>query len=133
MPDTHDLARGRLSADELDQPWLGDPSPSRKHDSGPYPGLYLFDATAYESLMVGWMPIFRCKSPYPGCPASKTAARFGNSKEPHPEFDSVFLGFSRDVRANTLLGPERSLSVPRSSVLRSSVPRLCLARPTDRC
>ena len=76
--------------------------------------------------MVGWMPIFRCKSPYPGCPASKTAARFGNSKEPHPEFDSVFLGFSRDVRANTLLGP--SEPVCASLVCAASVP--CAS---DRC
>ena len=81
---------------------MGDPAPSRKHDSGRYPGLYLFDATAYESVMVGMMPIFRCKSPYPGCPASNTASRFGNSKEPHPEYDAVFIGFSRDVRTEHL-------------------------------
>jgi hypothetical protein len=73
-----------LAADVLDPPWLGDTARSRKHASGTLPGLYLFDATAYESLMVGMMPIFRCKSGYPGCPKT------------HPEFDSVHLAFSRD-------------------------------------
>ncbi len=67
----------------------------------------LTKATQLGSKMGGTPPVTTNPAdwPYPGCPASKTAARFGNSKEPHPEFDSVFLGFSRDVRTNTLLGP----------------------------
>lgn len=73
-----------IAADELDPPWLGSAAHSRKHDSGTLPGLYLFDATAYESVLVSMMPIFRCKAGYQGCP------------QHHPEFNSIFVGFSRD-------------------------------------
>ena len=48
--------------------------------------LYTLDAIAYESLLVGLFSILQCKATTPACPG------------PHNdhEFNSVFLGFSRD-------------------------------------
>ena len=93
-----------LVADAEDPPWLGNPKPAPgQHMSGPFPGLYNFDAVAYESLVIGMYTIYRCKGgpgEYPSgqysalrCP---NTAPDGVDIRNHSEFDSLFLGFSRD-------------------------------------
>jgi len=44
--------------------------------------LYNLDAFSYESIIVGYFSLFRCKHNMKGCPT-------------HPEFDSIYIGFSR--------------------------------------
>lgn len=83
-----------LCADVLDPPWMGE---SRLHLAGAYPGLYVFDAAAYESLLVGFYTIFRCK----GLALTHGAQRCppslgGNNDSLHGEFSAVFVGFSRN-------------------------------------
>lgn len=82
--------------------WLGTTKPVKdRHIAGRYSGLYNFDAVAYESLILGIFTIYRCKGgPAPGnkysalqCP---NEGPDGSDLHNHSEFDSIFLGFSRD-------------------------------------
>ena len=56
------------------------------------------DAANYESVLVGLYTIYRCKGgPRYGCPTSYVGSDGVNrSVVGHSEFDSLFLGWSRD-------------------------------------
>jgi hypothetical protein len=63
----HDMEQGYVAGPSVGQPAQ----------------LYNLDAFAYESIIVGYFSLFRCKHNMKGCPT-------------HPEFDSIYIGFSRD-------------------------------------
>eukprot|EP01052_Picozoa_sp_SAG31_P020085 SAG31_NODE_1494_length_8106_cov_7.933183_1_plen_671_part_00 len=68
-------------------PWQAaetlDPGYVEGPDVGQPAQLYNLDAYGYESIIVGYFSLFRCKANMKGCPT-------------HPEFDSIYIGFSRD-------------------------------------
>ena len=65
------------NAEALDPGYVAGPAEGRAAQ------LYNLDAYAYESIIVGYFSLFRCKHSNQGCPT-------------HPEFDSIYIGFSRD-------------------------------------
>ena len=65
------------AAEELDPGYVAGPN------EGQPAQLYNLDAFAYEGIIIGYFSIFRCKHNMKGCPV-------------HPEFDSIYIGFSRD-------------------------------------
>lgn len=83
------------AAEELDPGYVAGPK------LGQPAQLYNLDAYAYESIIVGYFAIFRCKANIAGCPT-------------HPEFDSIYIGFSRDGYSWTK--PPAGQPVPFSGV-----------------
>lgn len=89
----------------MDPRWLGAlDSGGVDHTSERIPELYNLDGLGYESIMLGWFRIFRCKEHYAGCAVMYP----GNGTECllHPgnkgcdalshELADILLGFSRD-------------------------------------
>lgn len=88
-----------LSGDALDPPWMGDPHTREEGEpDSTFAGLYNFDGANYESVLVGLYSIYRCKGgPRYGCPTEYTGTDgVHRNITGHGEFDSIFLGFSRD-------------------------------------